>query len=1016
MMSGGVYAFERENKLFLGNGLVEAVIQLTDNPCLASITNKLSGNTLKFAESQDCVLRLGCSEQRTDIPEWRFRPGSAEDIPPEEEIGYRAGFYKPDVDMTNWTLVRQLNYFPIGGFGFQEVVYPGYGWYRSTFKLPTEAKGKLIEFGLGGGDNYDWLHYWVYLNGTCIGQASPQGEWHEAPKYILKPEDVAYQALRFGEENVLAVQTRGLNRRRPEMSLPDAERYIMASYLVDQYVSVGPTYREVSEFPLKAHRVENDADQAIIELDLVNEAEGLALTIRWWVLADEGVIYKHIDVYNAGKAEHVLLEIDLQKLRCDRIVSVGGMGFPCMIGEEVFCGIQHPAGYSQGQDKTVRLRSLPGRKLEPGAIYESKVAMFGISPAGRAGEGFVHYIEKHGRRKKKLLHTYDIYGVYDNAGLMNPTEVTEELVLDNLDDLERLQKRGIYFDYYFIDTGWSNHRGDLKDFDPSRFPKGPAKIVEQLRKLGMKIGLWVSPSAGPMAFVSAAGNPVLDPSAMHPLKEGQPCNEYCLASEPYRTIFREALLYHVKENNVRSFKLDGFSYFCTNPTHGHMMGKYSVEPIVDSMIEIIEEVRRECLDIMFMYYWHFRSPWWLLHGETIYERGIWMEGATPSDFPARLTRQSVTISFDQGLDHSWDKFPLHTQDSLGVWITHTRWGAYMGKEGWQDAWVMDLARGSMLCQLWGDVSLFDEKDIQFLAAISAWAKKNSHLLYQPRRILGNPWKAEPYGYACFQGDEGVIFIYNPQFRQDTISLSLCEEIGFCCKDDYGPYLIENAYPGRNDVALSRPQCVSPRQMLDIPLDPFEVKMLKVLRADNATVPEFPVVEQRKQRSLALPSQLKEIFCEEVNADAPEEQWFVRRAINGRSLYVDREEGFEQHDIYSDGRDIVITHRRMAGKLNIPSITEKNVSLLTLAMVSRDGICWHHHALFDIIRLRASLNSENLQVSPNPSRWHEQAGAWSWIVFQIPLSQSSAGRQISLEIDVYLPRSVTIKLETWLFRD
>src|SRR4051812_26488063 len=154
-----------------------------------------------------------------------------------------------------------------------------------------------------------------------------------------------------------------------------------------------------------------------------------------------------------------------------------------------------------------------------------------------------------------------------------------------------------------------------------------------------------------------------------------------------------------------------------------------------------------------------------------------MEGATPSPLPSRLMRQSVTASLDQGHDWNWDTMPLIGQDSLGVWLSNTRWGSWMGAEGWRDAWVMDFIRGNMMHQLWGDLALLDEDDLKFMERIARCTRENSELLKNPRRILGSPWNPEPYGYACCEGDRGVITIHNAQWARDTVRLALDESIG-----------------------------------------------------------------------------------------------------------------------------------------------------------------------------------------------------------------------------------------------
>ena len=152
----GTYAYEDEDKVVFGNNFIEAVIGLSDNSHLKQITNKYTEKTFKCNQQYDSILRMSSSEQRIEIASWSFRPGSAEPVDPEKELGYRRGYHKVDCNSSDWARAGsgwggadQINYFPVGDAMFQEIVYPGYGWYRTESSLPLGAKGKTIELGLG---------------------------------------------------------------------------------------------------------------------------------------------------------------------------------------------------------------------------------------------------------------------------------------------------------------------------------------------------------------------------------------------------------------------------------------------------------------------------------------------------------------------------------------------------------------------------------------------------------------------------------------------------------------------------------------------------------------------------------------------------------------------------------------------------------------------------------------------------------------------------------------------------
>ena len=105
------------------------------------------------------------------------------------------------------------------------------------------------------------------------------------------------------------------------------------------------------------------------------------------------------------------------------------------------------------------------------------------------------------------------------------------------------------------------------------------------------------------------------------------------------------------------------------------------------------------------------TPFWALHGDTIFESGLFMEGSGTSSTPTLHYRDSVTLAQDQNAVHARTIPPI-AKDSLGVWLADIRWGNYLGRERWREALVMDLGRGNLLFpNLWGDVNLLEQDDV-----------------------------------------------------------------------------------------------------------------------------------------------------------------------------------------------------------------------------------------------------------------------------------------------------------------
>jgi hypothetical protein len=751
------------------------------------------------------------------------------------------------------------------------------------------------------------------------------------------------------------------------------------------------------------HRTSVAGGVAAVELDFAHPSQPIGVTARYWLAPDDAAIHKRITVRNDGNSPITLLEADILALDLDKTqVSGGRQGWPCRIGDDWFAGVAHPAGVArqrqtkQGQHG-VRLQVIPGATLDPTHAHDyiSKTAVIGVGDGPRA---FSDYLEARGRRKEKFLNLYSLYGLCEIAtSLFAKVELTEPLLMQSIDEMRELQGRGIRFDYYCIDTGWNDPVGDLKTFHPANFPNGPDKALKEVRDLGMKPLLWMSPAAGPAVFRAGVANPLVPPGGEDNVGVW---GMYCLASDKWRTILREAMLHHVRNNGVRGFKLDEVTFYCGRSSHGHLPNKYGVEREMDAFIDTLDAVKKEAPDLLLMLYWRFMSPWWLLHVDTIYERGLLMEGATPSTLPSRLIRQSVTTSLDQGHDYNWNRMPLIGQDSLGVWLSNTRWGSWMGAEGWRDAWVMDFIRGNMMHQLWGDLSLLSEDDLKFMEAIARCTRENAELLKHPRRIFGSPWRAEPYGYACCEGDRGLIAIHNAQWREETARLALDETIGLQRGTKY-----EVRWIYKDGSVDPTSQVVE--STLEIAMGSFEVCLAQISPTNAALTPPFAKPAGSGPRRIA--TRFVQTTYTPLNWHDSAISKQLAMVVNGRTTPTNTPEVLAVGPDRSDERDRDIVHETFSAAASLDARKQPS-KLFVITRFERDGIAWHHLAPFLINHVTATANGETLNVKTTPRKMHEQAGGWSWILheFDVPPGVS----EIALAVDSVHPKTVALTMEVW----
>ncbi len=447
-------------------------------------------------------------------------------------------------------------------------------------------------------------------------------------------------------------------------------------------------------------------------------------------------------------------------------------------------------------------------------------AVYGVGEkAGGARAAFVEHVRG---RMRRVVRGHDRpYVIFDNFGSWPEgenhqffTQNTEAHVLHSLDRLAESQRAtGCRFDLCNLHF-WVDHAGDLKRFDPDRFPHGIAPIKQRLDNLGIAPGLWIDSS---MAAWSIGRNPSVAASFT------EDRGWFCRASEPIRSLYLEAFLHHIRENGVRLIKFDNLRTVCNNPQHDHLPGVYSTEAITNSVIDFLDALDAACPDVFLILYWGHRSPWWLLHGDTLFDSGVGIEAASPANQPAPFARDSVTQKLDQAQEHAQDVPPLG-KDSLGIWLSDWGWNSSIGKVHWQNGLVMDMCRGSMLIQLWADRDWLSPPEWNELADFVALVREHPECFRCPRWIIGSPSKNEPYGYSCSDGQRAFLAIHNACWTDSVIPLTLGTPFGLPAGRRWDVY---RWYPKPAQLQTGSETF---GELTSIALRPFETVLLEVVPA------------------------------------------------------------------------------------------------------------------------------------------------------------------------------------------
>jgi hypothetical protein len=997
--TGGPTVPDPGENIILGNQYLEWSIAVSETGVRStSLLNKLTGRHIPFEDSNEILLVFSDAQARIEIPWWNVHWGKDNDpAPPDQEEGYLRGYHREAIDDSSWQKVCNLLLFDLED-PRPAKLFNGYAWFRCWFDLDRQAKGDELVLCLGGYDQQDWNQYWVYLNGAYVGHRSSRGRWRTPGEFTIRPDSPQYATLRFGSKNLLAVRTYQFDKRLPGMSEDISERFHFSTgdrSLCDQFISVGRPYLPVSDFRLKTWKREGTEERPRYVFELYNQKEQLEVSLNYEL--DQFLRRKWLQVRNVGKRERWLLDVEVDDLRMSVPASDGGYGLPVMVGEEVFAAIEHPAALNQGMPGRVRLRYFPGTQIKPGSSVKSKVAVVGVAPTSQGRQQFRSYVHERSPRGDRAIGVYTAFGLnpYPESVCWEPNEEQTNRLLDLL---AKWQSQGLKFDYFVFDYGWVDSASDYTRFRQACFPEGPQKVIERIRDLGMKLGLWL-----PTTFADwgIGHNPALESSRV-PAPGGKwPEEEYqngflsangkrhfCLASEPFFSTVRDAILKMANDYNLRLIKPDTILLYCNNPNHAHLPGKYSTEACFEKLMQLAETIRNAGVNIMW-YGVGARSPFMVLYGNSMWESGLAWEASSTADYPVLFFNDGINLACDQN-NRFMEFVPPLSRDNFGVRLDDSSGGNFIGKERWRERLISDLGRGTLLFpQFWGNLHHLDEEDVKFLARINNLVKENESVFVKRRTEFGDPWKNEPYGYSYFQGAHGFIFISNCHFTSRPISFQLGGELGLESPPGT-PLLLRTHFPKQDIFVREGQPGFNTGETVSFLLRPFEMAMLEVLPAFHAGTDvhmfgkrELPIPQRPEAQSFKVELQIQEIH-------PGMETHFVEAENLGK-------QGYEKRIYPRSGR--------------IPRMEDGPYTLAVVLRLRKDDKWWRREHLLELLQIKAMIGNTEIHFEPMPG--HLQWNWASWLVFRTPASSSWANEDLRLAVTAYLPREVECSEEVWL---
>jgi hypothetical protein len=182
------------------------------------------------------------------------------------------------------------------------------------------------------------------------------------------------------------------------------------------------------------------------------------------------------------------------------------------------------------------------------------------------------------------ISVYNNWSAYDE--LSDNIPLTEALAMRELDELLRLKKAGVRFDYYTMDAFWYAPDGGYRTWRTPNWPNGPDAWITKCRANGIKPGLWFGTNS---TFSAMKFQPA--PTWKSSLNEGGWAMSF--SEGGFLPDFMNTLQYWY-DRGIRMFKFDFVNFSAATPAQAATLSKAEIkERNVTAFREALRAFRRK---------------------------------------------------------------------------------------------------------------------------------------------------------------------------------------------------------------------------------------------------------------------------------------------------------------------------------------------------------------------------------------------------------------------------------------
>lgn len=372
------------------------------------------------------------------------------------------------------------------------------------------------------------------------------------------------------------------------------------------------------------------------------------------------------------------------------------------------------------------------------------------------------------------ISVYDNWAAYDE--LSDNVPLTENLSLKELDNVIRLKRDGVRFDYYVMDAFWFDPDSGYRSWKKPNWPQGPDHWIQMCRENGIQPGLWFSTNT----LVHLKAVPKWRDSLN---KSGSAMSMF---EGGFLPDFMDVLQFWY-DRGIRMFLFDFADLTAATPQSEATLTKQEiVRRNSDALRDALAAFRRKNPDVVLeafngfggvmdstYYPFPFKDPVdlrWL----TVFD-SLYCGDPRPGDVP--------TMNFWRSLD-IYSDHQMRRYEQSGVPLERIDTTSFMpGKTGtiyrrafaeWKGSLLLMMARGGWINTTYGNLELLSDKDAHWFARV-----QSLFLHFQSEGRIktfgGIPGDAQPYGFGALDGQGSVYTVVNPTETVTTITLPVMSQ-------------------------------------------------------------------------------------------------------------------------------------------------------------------------------------------------------------------------------------------------